>query len=136
MEFTAILVKTTAIETVSGQNGNWTQRTLVFQTIGDKYPREIAVTVRNEMCNKVEKYKKGNLLKVQVDATSRFYEGRYYTELRAWSVKPAYTFAPEEHEEEDGTANASGSGTAAPAPAPEMMLNENGDAVPAPAPQA
>ena len=120
MEFTAVLVKMTAIETINGQSGEWTQRTVLFQTIGDRYPREIAVTVRNEMCKRVEAYQQGNLLKVQVDASSREHEGRYYTELRAWSMKPAYTFAPEVHEEETTEETP-------PANTQEKMLDANGE---------
>lgn len=130
MEFTAILVKRTTIEKISGQNGDWTQRTLVFKTIGDRFEREIAVVCRNDLATRVEQFPMGTLLKVQVDASSREYEGRYFTELRAWSIKPAYTVVPETHEE-NGPTTSSGAQTPAEGEKPaEFRLDENGNVVP------
>lgn len=130
MEFTAILVKRTAIETISGQNGDWTQRTLVFKTIGDRFEREIAVVCRNDVATRAEQYPMGTLLKVQVDASSREYEGRYFTELRAWSIKPAYTVVPETHNENGGSATQAAQATAEEEKPADFRLDENGNVVP------
>lgn len=130
MEFTAILVKRTAIETISGQNGDWTQRTLVFKTIGDRFEREIAVVCRNDVATRAEQYTMGTLLKVQVDASSREYEGKYFTELRAWSIKPAYTVVPETHDENGGSATQAAQATAEEEKPADFRLDENGNVVP------
>lgn len=130
MEFTAILVKRTAIEKISGQNGDWTQRTLVFKTIGDRFEREIAVVCRNDVATRSEQFPMGTLLKVQVDASSREYEGRYFTELRAWSIKPAYTVVPETHDENGGSAAPAAQASSAEQNPPEFRLDENGNVVP------
>lgn len=126
MELVAVLVKVTPEEKGKTQSGqDWKRRTAIFETVGDsRFKRQVAVTCVNQMSEVVGNYQPGNLLKVQVDPDSHEHEKKWYTELRAWSIKPAYTIATEHPQQ-----------TASVGPAtqePEMMLDENGQPVPVP----
>lgn len=89
MELTAILVQVTDQQQGTDKNGNaWKRKTAVFETI-EHFPKRVAVTCMNKLCDIIGNYQVGNLLKVQLDAESRYYEGKYYTELRAWNIKNA-----------------------------------------------
>lgn len=89
MEFTAILVQVTDQQQGTDKNGNaWKRKTAVFETV-EHFPKRVAVTCMNKLCDIIGNYQPGSLLKVQLDAESRFYEGKYYTELRAWNIKNA-----------------------------------------------
>lgn len=89
MELTAILVQVTNQQQGTDKNGNaWKRKTAVFETV-EHFPKRVAVTCMNKLCDIIGNYQVGNLLKVQLDAESRYYEGKYYTELRAWNIKNA-----------------------------------------------
>lgn len=89
MELTAILVQVTDQQQGTDKNGNaWKRKTAVFETV-EHYPKRVAVTCMNKLCDIIGNFQIGNLLKIQLDAESRFFEGRYYTELRAWNIKNA-----------------------------------------------
>lgn len=89
MELTAILVKTTTPESGTTQNGkSWQKITAVFETV-DRFPKSVAVEFRTEgLIAQVQNCQKGMLHRIQLDASSREYEGRYYTELQGWKIEP------------------------------------------------
>lgn len=119
MELTAILVKTTAPESGKTQNGkSWQKITAVFETV-DRFPKSVAVEFRTEgLIAQVQNCQKGMLHRIQLDASSREYEGRYYTELQGWKIEPysasIRTEAPQ-----------SAPQTAAPTPAPAVPDFDN-----------
>lgn len=128
MELIAVLVSKTKEESGTSTNGNaWKRKTAIFQTIGDqRYQKTVAVSCLNQMCDTIDSYQVGNLLKVQVEADSHEYEGKWFTELRAWQIKPAYTIPGV-----TDTTNESGSSQseAAMPSTTEKALDENGNVV-------
>lgn len=133
MELIAVLVNTTNEESGISQDGKqWKRRTALFETIGDsRFKKTVAVSFINQLAEAIMKYAKGNLLKVQLDAESHLYQGKYYTELRAWKVQPAYTIATnDEATQAAAPQNAPEAQAAAPQnQATEMMLDANGNPV-------
>lgn len=94
MELVAIYKGHTNIESGVSQNGqNWKRTTMLLQTIENR-PREVAITCSFKMVDELNKHKPGTALKVKCDADSHEFQGKYYTELRAWDIKPAYQPAP------------------------------------------
>lgn len=92
MELIAVLTNTVNLESGTSENGQpWKRVTAVFTTVESK-PRIVAVTCLGRMADEIMSKRKNVLLKVQFDAESHDYNGRYYTELRAWSIKPAFDF--------------------------------------------
>lgn len=92
MELIAVLTNTVGFESGTSESGQpWKRVTAVFTTVESK-PRTVAVTCLGRMADEIMSKRKNVLLKVQFDAESHDYNGRYYTELRAWSIKPAFEF--------------------------------------------
>lgn len=90
MELVAIYKGHTTIETGVSQNGqNWKRTTMLLQTIENR-PRTVAITCSFKMVDELAKHTPGTALKVKCDADSHEYQGKYYTELRAWAIQPAY----------------------------------------------
>ncbi len=72
----------------TSQRGNaYTTQTILI-TYGDQYPKELALTL---MTKQVETYgvhlRPGLKLKFSFDASSRAYNGRYYTECTVWKIE-------------------------------------------------
>lgn len=72
----------------TSKSGNaYTTQTILI-TYGDQYPKELALTL---MTRQVEQYgsylRPGLQLKFFFDASSREYNGRYYTECTVWKIE-------------------------------------------------
>lgn len=94
MENTMILIQLLPIEQgVSKQGKAWKRTTAVFETV-EKFSKKVAVTFLDDLADVIHKYKPGHLLKVKLDADSHLFNDRWYTELRAWQVRPAYEVPP------------------------------------------
>lgn len=94
MEQTMILIQLLPIEQGTSERGKaWKRTTAVFETV-EKFSKKVAVTFLDNLADVIHKYKPGHLLKVKMDAESHDYNGRWYTELRAWQVRPAYEVPP------------------------------------------
>lgn len=92
MELIAVLTNTVNFESGTSESGQpWKRVTGVFTTVESK-PKTVAVTCLGRMADEIMSKRKNVLLKVQFDAESHDYNGRYYTELRAWQIKPAFDF--------------------------------------------
>lgn len=90
MEILGILIKKEALEKGKNENGNeWQRITAVFQTV-EQNPKNVAVVFINNNVKNITEKKIGVLYRVQADAESRNYNGRWYTDLRGWKCNPAY----------------------------------------------
>jgi hypothetical protein len=72
----------------TGKSGNaWKKQEFVLET-RDNYPKKICFTLWGD---KIDQYKlqTGDLVTVSVDIESREYNGRWYTDLKAWRVEKA-----------------------------------------------
>ena len=74
---------------VSGQSarGTWERQTVVFEQANKQYGKEIAVTFMNK-AQDVASLRVGESYTVSFDIESRNYQGRWYTDVRAWRVQP------------------------------------------------
>lgn len=135
MELLAVLVQTTKIESGKSNNGTPFNRcTAIFQTV-ENNPRQVAVTCLNRQCDEIQNFKPGDLMKVQLNADSHEFQGKWFTELRAWSMKRAFNYAPPAPTQAAPAPTAPAPAAPAPAaPAPtdtqfQTMLDENGNQV-------
>ena len=74
---------------VSGQSarGTWERQTVVFEQPNKQYGKELAVTFMNKG-QEVANLRVGESYIVSFDIESRNYQGRWYTDVRAWRVQP------------------------------------------------
>lgn len=74
---------------VSGQSarGTWERQTVVFEQPNKQYGKELAVTFMNKG-QEVANLRVGESYLVSFDIESRNYQGRWYTDVRAWRVQP------------------------------------------------
>ena len=107
MQLTAKLVQSLPVQTGNGKNGQWKKQDVIVETDGT-YPKKICVSIWGDKINESQ-LKPGNMLKIDFDVESREYNGRWYTEARAWKL------------DKDG----SGSSFSAPAPTEEPYAVDN-----------
>lgn len=88
MDFNAKLVQINEPITGEGKNGTWKRQDLIFET-ESQYPRKICVSVWGDRAiNNPADIVIGNRLNVSFEIESREYQGRWYTDVRAWRIQP------------------------------------------------
>ena len=72
------------LQTGMGKKGPWKKQEFILETPG-QYPKKICFSIWGD---KVDQFNVavGDLLSVSVDLESREYNGKWYTEARAWKI--------------------------------------------------
>jgi hypothetical protein len=73
------------MQTGTGRNGTWRKQEVILETEG-QYPKKVCVAVWGDRIDE-QQLQVGNNLKVDVDVESREYNGRWYTDVKAWRVE-------------------------------------------------
>lgn len=69
---------------VSKAGKNWRKRAYVLETEG-QYPKKVCFSVMNERIDQAN-LQVGCVAEVEVDAESREWQGKWYTDLTAWRI--------------------------------------------------
>lgn len=69
-----------------GKNGEWVKNEFVCETDG-QYPKKLCFSIWGDKSALVSSLKPGEEITVKFDPESREYNGRYFTELKAFSVE-------------------------------------------------
>jgi len=87
MQITARLIQTLPMQTGVGRNGEWKKQEIIVETDG-QYPRKICVAIWGDKINESQ-LQTGNMLTIDFDVESREFNGRWYTDVKAWKVEVA-----------------------------------------------
>jgi len=92
MQITAKLIQLLPLQTGTGKNGEWKKQDIIVETEG-QYPRKICISIWGDRI-RPEQLQPGNMLTVDADIESREYNGRWYTDVKAWRIDVAGQAAP------------------------------------------
>ena len=87
MQLTAKLAQVLPIESGTGRNGEWKKQPIVVETEG-QYPKKICINIWGDKINP-NQLVVGNDLTIDFDIESREFNGRWYTDVKAWKVEAA-----------------------------------------------
>ena len=88
MEFEVVVNKIMAVTRGTSARGEWQRQDVVFDFFdGGQFFRKICVTFFIKESD-VAKLREGETFLVAVNIESREYNGRWYTDIRAWRVQP------------------------------------------------
>jgi hypothetical protein len=102
-----------------GRNGPWRKQEFILETEGN-YPKQICIVMWGDNIDKFG-VKDGERLTAHIDIASREFNGRWYTDVKAWKV---------EREQPGDTPGAPRSDPSEPFPEPPAWEGENGDGLP------
>ena len=102
MEFEGVVYKILPPTKGVSARGEWQRQEVIFE-MPQEFSRKVCVTFFNKE-SEVARLKEGAAYTVSVNIESREYNGRWYTDVRAWRVQPKQEAVP----------------APAPAPTPEM----------------
>jgi Domain of unknown function (DUF3127) len=94
MQLTAKLVQLLPLQTGTGKNGQWKKQDIIVETEAT-YPKKVCISVWGDKIDTAS-LQTGSLLKVDFDVESREFNGRWYTDVKAWKIEVANAAAPAE----------------------------------------
>jgi len=98
MELTGTVIDILTEVTGQGKNGLWRKQEFILE-MPSQYPKKVCISVWGDRIDQFA-LQKGEPVTASVDVESREYNGRWFTEVRAWKVEKS---------------GATGSGAAGPA---------------------
>ena len=88
MEISGRLIQVLQEQGGEGKNGNkWAKCDFVIET-QEKFPKKVCLTAWNDLIGTVKGLPMESEIKVSFDISSREYNGRWYTDVKAWKVEP------------------------------------------------
>jgi hypothetical protein len=86
MQITGTLVQ--KLEKINGksQNGEWQKQEFII-SVGDKYPKNVCLSTWNDKCDDLENIQIGDNVTAELEISSREYNGKWYTEVKAWKFQ-------------------------------------------------
>lgn len=87
MELTATLIQLLPLQKGVGKNGEWKKQDIIVQTEG-QYPKKVCISIWGDRINE-RVLQVGSQLNISFDVESREFNGRWYTDVKAWKIEPA-----------------------------------------------
>jgi hypothetical protein len=87
MQLTAKLIQVLPLQTGTGKNGQWKKQDIIVETEAT-YPKKICVSIWGDKID-AGQLQPGNQLKIDFDVESREFNGRWYTDVKAWKIEVA-----------------------------------------------
>lgn len=90
MELNGKVSKVLPIESGEGKNGTWQKQSIIIETDNGKYPKKVAVAFWGDLVDN-SAFVEGNNISVEFDVESREYNGKWYTDVKAWRINSSNT---------------------------------------------
>lgn len=87
MEIHGKLIKMLDRQSGQGKNGTWVKQEFIIETL-EQYPRKVCISLWGDKVKEIETVQVGEQIKVSINIESREYNGRWYTDVRAWRIEP------------------------------------------------
>ena len=72
-------------QTGAGKNGTWEKQDFIVETM-EQYPKKVCISAWGDKVKDISGTRPGDVLKISFNVESREYNGRWYTDLRAWRI--------------------------------------------------
>lgn len=84
LTITGKVIKVLDEESGTGRNGTWRKQSFVLETAGE-YPKQVCIL---QWGDNIDKFgvAEGETLTAHIDIQSREYNGRWYTDVKAWKI--------------------------------------------------
>ena len=91
MEIKGKVLSVLPLVTGQGKNGEWRKQEFVIEIPDAQYPKKLCLSLWGD---KIPCPSVGETVTVQFDIESREYNGRYFTECKAWKIESAGAVQP------------------------------------------
>lgn len=85
MELSGKVFKVMPVESGEGKNGTWKKQQVIIEMESGKYPKKVAVVFWGDLVSS-DSFVEGRDISVEFDIESREYNGKWYTDVKAWRI--------------------------------------------------
>ncbi len=86
MEITGKLHSKLPQQTGQGKNGAWVKQDFIIET-QDQYPRKVCISLWGDKVRDLDPVQPGETLKISINIESREFNGKWYTDVKAWKLE-------------------------------------------------
>ncbi len=121
LELTGKVSQVLPLETGEGKTGQpWKKQFFILDFMDGNYPKKVSISVWGDKTDSLRNMQPGTEVKVSFNVESREYNGKWYTDVRAWKIEipaPGSSSNPPSHDIPafDEPAMSSGNGFNGPA---------------------
>ena len=85
MNITGKIIDLMPLQTGMSKNGQWRKQDIVIET-QEQYPKKVCVSIWGDKINESHLVI-GNILDISFELESREFNGKWYTDVKAWKIK-------------------------------------------------
>jgi hypothetical protein len=85
MEISGHIIQLLPLQSGQGKNGTWKKQEFILETPG-QYPKKVCLSLWGEKVDE-QKISVGDKITASINIESREYNGRWYTDVRAWKIQ-------------------------------------------------
>ena len=93
MEITGNVVRLGGLTEGTSAKGPWRKQDLIIET-DEQYPKTVCLTCWTNQIDEIQKMVPGQMIKAQIDISSREFNGKWYTDVRVWRFEPVAAATP------------------------------------------
>lgn len=93
MEITGKVVRLGGLTEGTSARGPWRKQDLIIET-EEQYPKTVCLTCWTNQIDEIQNMVPGQLIKAQIDISSREFNGKWYTDVRVWRFEPVGVTTP------------------------------------------
>lgn len=86
LEITGKLIQIQPEVTGNGKNGTWVKQEFIIETTGEQYPKKVCMSAWGDKAQALKSFSPGSTVNVSFNIESREYNGKWYTDVRAWKI--------------------------------------------------
>ena len=86
MEITGRIIQKLDMQKGASAKGEWKKQEFIIET-NDKFPKKVCVSAWSEKVDDLTRFNINDTVKVSYNLESREYNGRWYTDARAWKIQ-------------------------------------------------
>ena len=87
MEITGKVVRLGGLTEGTSARGPWRKQDLIIET-EEQFPKTVCLTCWTNQIEEIQRMTPGQLIKAQIDISSREFNGKWYTDVRVWKFEP------------------------------------------------
>ena len=87
MEIIGKVVRLGNLTEGTSARGPWRKQELIIET-EEQYPRTVCLICWTNQIEEIQKFAPGQTIKAQIEISSREFNGKWYTDVRAWRFDP------------------------------------------------
>lgn len=95
MELEGRIARKLTVQTGTSARGAWSKQEFILEYQEGNYPSQVCMNVwGDDKVRELDRYQVGDRVKVAFNLSSREFNGRWYTDVRAWRIEPVAANVP------------------------------------------